>query len=148
MKYFFLLFLFILSASCANTVKDADEVSLQKGTSDEIEILNGNYQLIFLNGGDVSSEDIFLKIDKKGESLEINTGCNVLMVDFLQQKENISFQSPVSTEMYCEGKMENEEKLMKILPEISEIGNSAGDLLYLKSEKKVLLTIQKTEYRE
>lgn len=143
MKYFFLLVILILFGSCANSVKETEEVVEQNIPSEGIEILSGSYQLISLNGEDVSSEDIYMKIDKKGESLVINTGCNVLMVDFIQQEEKIKFQQPVSTEMYCEGKMENEEYLKKILPEISEIENAAGDLLYLKNEKDVLLTIQK-----
>ncbi len=148
MRYIFLLFLTTSFLSCANTVKEADPISEQTEPSAEIEDLSGNYQLISLNGEDVSSEEIFLKIDDKGESLVINTGCNVLRVDFLQQKEKIKFQLPVSTKMYCEGKMENEENLNIVLPKISEIEKQDENILYLKNAGNMLLTIQNIEKSE
>lgn len=143
MRNIFLLFLTTSFLSCANTVKEADPISEQKETSGEIEILTGNYQLIFLNGEDVSSKEFFLKVDDKGESVVINAGCNVLRVNFIQQKEKINFQPPVSTKMYCKGKMENEKKLNDILPKISEIEKSDENMLYLKNGGNVLLTMQK-----
>lgn len=142
MKYTFLLILSVIFLSCANTVKETDELS-NEISSEEIEKLSGAYKLITLNGKEVSSEDLFLKIDEKGESMVINTACNAIMVDFLQQKKEIKFQQPVSTEMYCEGKMKVEEELKVILPKVSEIGKSAEGLIYFKKDGNVLLTIEK-----
>jgi heat shock protein HslJ len=67
----------------------------------------------------------------------------MLQMDFFQKKEKINLQPPVSTKMHCAGKMEIENILNKILPEITEIERSAENLFYLKNDKEVLLTIKK-----
>ena len=108
-------------------------------------MLSGEYQLITLKEENVSSEDIYLKIDDKGESLMINAGCNVLRVDFIQENELISFQPPVSTKMYCEGKMTYENTLNLILPDISEIQGREDKLVFLSEENEELLTVRKTK---
>ena len=100
MKQLSLLLVLFLFISCANAKKGANELTGDPQDPEEIEMLSGEYQIITLKEENISSEDIYLKIDDKGESLMINAGCNVLRVDFVQEKERISFQPPVSTNMY------------------------------------------------
>lgn len=145
MKHLSLLLCLLLFVSCANVKKGANEPTVGSQDLGEIEMLSGEYQLITLKEENISSEDIYLKIDDKGESLMINAGCNVLRVDFTQEKEHISFQSPVSTKMYCEGKMTHENTLNLILPDISEIQSKEDKLVFLSKENDVLLTVRKTE---
>lgn len=148
MKQLPLLFALFLFMSCANTKKGANEFNSDSHDLGEIEMLSGEYQLIALKDENISSEDIYLKIDDKGESLMVNAGCNVLRVDFVQENERISFQPPVSTKMYCEGKMSYENTLNLILPDISEIQRKADNLVFLSKENQVLLTVRKTDNSE
>lgn len=148
MKHLSLLICLLLFVSCANVKKGANDPNGDSQDLGEIELLSGEYQLITLKEENISSEDIYLKIDEKGESFMINAGCNVLRVDFIQDKERVSFQSPVSTKMYCEGKMAHEETLNLILPDISKIQGNEERLVFLSKENVVLLTLQKTEKSE
>ncbi len=148
MKQLSLLFVLFLFMSCANAKKGANELNSDSQELGEIEKLSGKYQLLTLKDENISSEKIYLNIDDKGESLMVNAGCNVLRVDFFQKNDSISFQPPVSTKMYCEGKMTNENILNLVLPEISEIQKSADNLLFLSEENEVLLTARKTEKSE
>ena len=145
MKQFSLLLVLLLFISCANAKKGANELTGDSQDPGEIEMLSGEYQLITLKDENVSSEDIYLKIDDKGESLMINAGCNVLRVDFIQENEYISFQPPLSTKMYCEGKMTYENTLNLILPDISEIQGREDKLVFLSEENEELLTVRKTK---
>ena len=145
LSFLFGLFLFV---ACANAKKGTNDHIGDSQDLGDIEMLSGEYHLISLNGKNISSEDFYLKIDDKGESLIINTGCNALRVDFIQKNDSISFQPPVSTKMYCEGKMTYENTLNLILPEVSEIQKNADDLVFLSKEKEILLTIRKTEKSE
>ncbi len=145
MKQLSLLLVLFLFISCANAKKGANELTGDPQDPEEIEMLSGEYQIITLKEENISSEDIYLKIDDKGESLMINAGCNVLRVDFVQEKERISFQPPVSTKMYCEGKMTHENTLNLILPDISEIQSKEDKLVFLSKENDLLLTVRKTE---
>lgn len=148
MKQLSLLLVFLLFISCANTKKGANELTGDSQDPVEIEMLTGEYQLITLKEENISSEDIYLKIDDKGESLMINAGCNVLRVDFIQEDELISFQPPVSTKMYCEGKMTYENTLNLILPDISKIQGREDKLVFLSEENEELLTVRKTKKSE
>ena len=148
MKQLTLLLSLLLFMSCANAKKGANDLigdSPDLKESGEIEKLSGEYHVITLKEENISSEDIYLKIDDKGESLMINAGCNRLQVDFVQEKEQISFQPPASTKMYCEGKMAFENTLNLILPEISEIQSSENNLVFLSKENEVLLTVRKNK---
>lgn len=148
MKKLSLLLGLLLLASCANALKGPNELDRDAQDLGEIEVLSGQYHLITLNHKTISSEDIYFNIDDKGESLMINAGCNVLRVDFIQENERIFFQPPVSTKMYCEGKMTYENTLNLILPEVFEIQGSADDLIFLSKENEVLLIVRKTEKSE
>lgn len=151
MKQLFVLLSLLLFVSCANAKKGANELtgdSHELREVEEIEKLSGEYHIITLKEENIYSKDIYLKIDDQGESLMINAGCNVLRVDFVQENERISFQPPVSTKMYCEGKMTYENTLNSILPDISEIQSSVDNLVFLSKENDVLLTVRKTKKSE
>ncbi|MFO8146098.1 MAG: META domain-containing protein [Bacteroidota bacterium] len=148
MKQLSLLLGLLFFMSCANVKKGANEVNSDSSISEEIEPLSGEYKLITLKEENISSEDIYLKIDDKGESLMINAGCNVLQVDFIQENERISFQQPVSTKMYCEGKMTYENILNSVLPEVFEFQSREDKLVFLSEKNEVLLTVRKTKKSE
>lgn len=150
MKQLSLLIGLLLFVACANTKKGANENELNRDSNDlgEIEMLSGEYHVITLKEENISSEDIYLKVDDMGEALMINAGCNVLRVDFIQVKDGINFQPPVSTKMYCEGKMTYENTLNSILPEITEIQSREDNLVFLSEGNEVLLTVRKKEKSE
>ena len=148
MKQLSLLLCLLLFASCANAKKGSNELTGNPQDLGEIEMLSGEYHVITLKEENISSEDIYFKVDDMGESLMINAGCNVLRVDFIQVKDSINFEPPVSTKMYCEGKMTYENTLNSILPEIIEIQRREDNLVFLSKENEVLLTAQKTEKSE
>ena len=85
------------------------------------ESLHGYYLLSELKTENVSGEDILFRFDSIKSEVAGNAGCNRFLSVYTHQNSKIEFQPPVSTKMYCEGKMEREMEIMELLPKISEI---------------------------
>lgn len=107
--------------------------------------LHGNYHLKELNLKDVSSEKMMLKFDSIQKSVSGYAGCNSFGAGFEHSAEKIKFTDAMSTEMYCEGKMEREKEIMDALPKISEVTTIKEQIVFYSGNNERLLTIQKQD---
>lgn len=113
-----------------------------------IESLMGEFDVTEIKGIDVSSKDITLKVNSEENSLSVNAGCNILLSNFHPTEGIIVVEPPVGTRMYCEGRMENEERLAKVLPEITKITHTKDKYLFLSNTNEVLISVLKNEESE
>lgn len=113
-----------------------------------IEDLEGDFKVTAINGTDVSSEDVILKVNSEGNSLSVSAGCNILLSNYKLKEGNIIVEPPVGTRMYCEGKMKNEQALAKVLPEIAKLKQTADKYLFLSSTNEALITVLKNDQSE
>ncbi|UBZ08315.1 META domain-containing protein [Salegentibacter mishustinae] len=139
-------FLFILSAflmmSCGNS-----EEKISEDPAD-LKSLNGNYELLEMDGEDISAEGFILNFEGKEQRLSGKTGCNNFVATYKVQDSIVKFNPPLGTKMYCEGEMEYEEIFNEVIPEIRKVRISDKDLIFLSAENQELLNLQKTEDSE
>ena len=106
--------------------------------------LHGNYLLKELNSEDIS-ERVILQFDTIQKIVTGNAGCNRFSSGFEHSEEKITFIDPVSTKMYCEGKMELELKIIDILPVISEVTEDKRKVVFYSENNERVLALQKQE---
>lgn len=141
-----LMALMVILCSCGSNQERADN-------NDESEAkipgkLHGNYLLNELKTESTSGEDIIFRFDSIKSEVAGNAGCNRFLSVYTHQNSKIEFQPPVSTKMYCEGKMEREMEIMELLPKISEIVHQNEEILLLSEENELLLKLKKTSRSE
>lgn len=147
MKYLMLL-LVLFFFSCGDKQEQQEEPMKPKtGISEEME-LSGSYVLKQLRKKDVASEDITMRMDEKRNEVMGNAGCNRFSARYERNGNEIVFQQPVSTKMFCEGKMEREQEIMDLFSEIAEVKEQGNNLIFISKSGETLITIEKTTNRE
>lgn len=139
-KLVFVLSLAFLFFSCGNQSVSEDPSDL-KGK-------NGNYDLVTLDGENISSEGFILELEGEKKRLSGKTGCNNFVVTYEIEDKHLKFNQPLSTEMYCEGEMEYEETFGETLPKIRKVKISEEELVFLSEENNELLRLQKIKKSE
>ena len=139
-KIVLFLSLTLMLFSCGND-------SVSENPSD-LKEKSGNYNLINLDGKDISSEGFILELNGEKQRLSGKTGCNNFVATYEVEEKNLKFNQPLGTKMYCEGEMEYEESFGEILPQIRKVKISEEDLVFLSEENKELLKLQKIKNSE
>lgn len=139
-KLVFILSLTFLFFSCGNETVSEDPSDLKKKS--------GNYNLINLDGEDISSEGFILEVEGEKQRLSGKTGCNNFVATYEIEDKQLEFSSPMSTKMYCEGEMEYEETFGEVLPQITKVQISEEELVFLSEENNELLKLQKIKKSE
>ena len=142
MKKFMCAFL-ILIYSCGSNQENKSENSGVDQESAENLKLHGSYLIEKMKNENVTSEKIELKFDSILKEVTGNAGCNRFGAGYERTGIKITFKPVVSTKMYCEGKMEMENAITEILPQISQMILQDGELVLMNEELDPLLTIEK-----
>lgn len=139
-KLVFILSLTFLFFSCGNESVSEDPSDLKEKS--------GNYNLINLDGEDISSEGFILEVEGEKQRISGKTGCNNFVTTYEVENKELKFSSPMSTKMYCEGEMEYEETFGEVLPQIRKVQISEEELVFLSKENNELLKLQKIKKSE
>ncbi|PRX52091.1 META domain-containing protein [Salegentibacter salegens] len=142
MKKILFIFSVFLMISCGNS---EDKISEDPA---DLKSLNGNYELLELDGEDISAQGFILNFNGTEQRLSGKTGCNNFVATYKIEDSIVKFNPPLGTKMYCEGQMEYEEILNELIPEIRNVRISDKDLIFLSGENQELLNLQKTEDSE
>ncbi len=140
-KLLFILSLFLI-VSCGNSEEKISEDPV------DLNSLNGDYELLEMDGEDISSEGFILNFNGSEQRLSGKTGCNNFVAAYKIEDSIVKFNPPLGTKMYCEGQMEYEEIFNEVIPEIRNVRISDKDLIFLSGENQELLNLQKTEDSE
>ncbi|HET8753733.1 MAG TPA: META domain-containing protein [Salinimicrobium sp.] len=132
MKTFLLFLSLIILNSCANFTQK----------SIVIHHLDGQFQLIELNGKDVSSKDFIFNFLPAENRVFGETGCNGFSANFKQQDENFGFIDPLSTKKFCDGKMETENKILNALLETKSFKMKENEFIFFGEDKEQLFTLK------
>jgi heat shock protein HslJ len=134
---------FIISAflmiSCGDSEKEISEDPAA------LNAINSEYELLEIEGQDVSSEGFNLQFNGEEQRLSGKLGCNNFVATYKIQDSVIKFNPPLGTKMYCEGKMEYEDDFGKILPKIRNVKIEDNDLTLLSGDNEELLSLKKTD---
>ncbi|MBZ9632321.1 META domain-containing protein [Salegentibacter sp. LM13S] len=140
-KILFLISVFLI-VSCGNS-----EEKISEDPAD-LKSINSDYELLEMDGEDISSEGFILNFNGEEQRLSGKTGCNNFVATYKIEDSIIKFNPPMGTKMYCEGQMEYEEIFNEVIPEIRNVRISDKDLIFLSGENQELLNLQKTEDSE
>ena len=141
MKKFLCAFLIFLY-SCGSNQENKSETSGGDMESAENFKLHGSYLIQKIRNENVS-EKIELKFDSITNEVSGNAGCNRFGSGYERTGIKIAFRPVVSTKMYCEGKMEMENAITEILPQVFQMIIQDGELVLMNEELEPLLTIEK-----
>ncbi|MBZ9728216.1 META domain-containing protein [Salegentibacter sp. JZCK2] len=142
MKKILLLISAFVIVSCGNS-----EEKISEDPAD-LKSLKGDYELLEMDGEDISSEGFILIFNGEEQILSGKTGCNNFVATYKIEDSIVKFNPPLGTKMYCEGQMEYEEIFGEVIPEIRNVRISDKDLIFLSGENQELLNLQKTEDSE
>ncbi len=68
-----------------------------------------------------------------------NTGCNSFSGEYVIVNKEILFSKMISTKMFCDGRMEIENKYLTALTEINKLQLSEEELILLKDDDPILI---------
>lgn len=129
---FILMLIFV--ASCANTAE----------TTGSNEALDGEFIVTGLRGNDFSSEELMLHFNPIGNTISGNTGCNQFSATFHQEGKEVVFTTPISTRIYCEGKMETEKLILLSFEKVSKFVRTGNDFVFYSEENQPVITLTKS----
>lgn len=109
----------------------------------EVVSLNGTYKILNLQGEDVSTQNYSLTFTPTEHRVTGETGCNGFSAKYIQENNVLSIGRAMSTRMYCEGKMEMEQKIINHLEDVAKVEKRGKDLVLVSTDNRSLFTIQK-----
>lgn len=131
MKHTCYLILSLLLYSCSSS-RETDfnlpdeliktEWKLIKLYEDDLSSLSANPTLNFLNDSELGG----------------NTGCNSFGGEYVMKNKILTIKNIFSTKMFCEGRMEIENKYLNALKEINKLQIVEDQLILFKDENSVL----------
>ena len=132
MKIYLLLCLFAL-ASC-NAVQHTADIPM---------LGESNWKLVAIEQKPVNFGDrAFLKFDEKKNKVSGKAVCNSFSSDYEMAGQKITFSGINSTEMYCEGIMDDENQIITQLQKFNRY-EVKSDKLYFFAEEKLVLTFKR-----
>jgi heat shock protein HslJ len=127
------LFLLILSSSCSIMNQKADYVNLGES----------QWTLMSIQGSPISlGGDAVLSFDEKESTISGVAACNSFTAEYEMMRKAVKFLSIVSTKKYCEGRMDEENKIISNLQLVTRYDVKAN-MLYLYSQDQLLLTYKR-----
>ncbi|MBC7760111.1 MAG: META domain-containing protein [Phormidesmis sp. FL-bin-119] len=132
MKIYLLLCLFALT-SC-NAVQH---------TADIPKLGESNWKLVAIEQKPVNFGDrAFLKFDEKEHKVSGKAVCNSFSSDYEMSGQKITFSGIISTKMYCEGIMDDENQIITQFQKTNRY-EVKSDKLYLYAEGKLAMTFKR-----
>lgn len=128
MKKIIFAFLALIIASCG-------------GSKEVIANLDGEYQLRLLDEEDVSAEDLSFTFNPSEKRISGETTCNGFSAQYTQENNVLSIGRAMSTRMYCEGRMEMEQKIISSLEDVARVEKNGKDLVFFSTDNRRLFTL-------
>lgn len=134
MKRLIILLIFILAiSSCQVFHPDADSPKLG----------NTKWRITSIKQRPTNLKDNgFITFDEKDGKIAGQAACNTFFGDYVIVRKTITFGSISSTEMFCEGLMDEEHQILSNLENVKRFEIKA-DMLYLYSSDELVLTFKR-----
>lgn len=138
MKWIYFLIAGFVLAGCGNTGTQKDDVP----------VLEGTYQIIQVGDSRINDPEMTMTFDVEEGRMNGHAGCNGFSASYQLNDSSIEFSRPISTKMYCEGKMEIEDYIFQVLDTISAVRSNNGRVELYSTDQTTLITLRKQENRE
>lgn len=117
--------------------------SIMNQQADYTDLGGSQWKLISIDGSPISlGDNAILTFDEKDSKINGVAACNKFSADYEMLRKALKFGSLISTKMYCEGKMDEENKIISNLQNVTRYEVKAN-MLYLYSQDQLLLTYKR-----
>lgn len=114
------------------------------GSSKEVVVdLNGDYKLMSIQGEVLSAQDLSITFTPAENRITGETGCNGFTAKYTQENNVLSIGQAMSTRMYCEGKMETEQKIISSLENVAKVKKDGKELVFYSTDNQRLFSLTK-----
>ena len=110
--------------------------------------ISGKYSVKTLNNNTENLGNLIFDFNSEEKRLAITTDCNNITAEYEIGKNKLQFSNAISTRKFCQGAMDNENTISKVLPKIEKFSFSEKELKLLSNDNKVLISLIKTEKSE
>lgn len=132
MKWIFSFIIALLLVGCGSTNSGVGQSPF----------LEGEYQIVGVGGEALDNPEFTIIFDLEEQSAYGYVGCNRFSSGFTQDGNSLHFNRSISTKMYCEGKMEIEDQVLRSLEEVTGVRRDNGNLVLHSSENEDLIIIK------
>ena len=133
----------ILQLLALLTIWASSSCSIMNQQADFAELGGSQWKLISIDGSPMSlGDNAILTFDEKENKINGVAACNKFSADYEMLRKALKFGSIISTKMYCEGKMDEENKIISNLQNVTRYEVKAN-MLYLYSQDQLLLTYKR-----
>ncbi|WBL25522.1 META domain-containing protein [Zunongwangia sp. HGR-M22] len=140
--------LLIISCKEENKPKETPNLSESDQKTLNNSEISGEYSVKTLNRKKENLGNLIFDFISEEKRLAINTDCNNIAAEYEIGKDQLTFSNAISTRKFCQGAMDNENIISKILPKITKFDFSEKELRLLSSNNEVLISLIKTEKSE
>lgn len=113
--------------------------SILNQTSDDAKLGETTWKLISITGTPVSlGGNAVIEFDEKDSKVSGIAACNSFVAGYEMLRNTIKFESIITTKKYCEGKMDEEGKIISNLQKVTHYDVKA-DKLYFYGKQQLLL---------
>jgi heat shock protein HslJ len=117
--------------------------SIMNQSADNAELSPSEWRLISINGAPMSlGGNAVLRFNEKETQINGIAACNSFSADYEMLRKSIKFGNIITTKKYCEGKMDEENKIITNMQNVSRYEVKAN-MLYLYSQDELLLTYKR-----
>lgn len=114
------------------------------GSSKEVVVdLNGEYKLMSLQGEDLSDRDLNFTFTPAEHRISGETGCNDFSAKYTQENNVLSIGRAMSTRMFCEGRMDTEQKIINSLEDVARVKKDGNELVFYSTANQRLFSLTK-----
>ncbi len=107
------------------------------------EFPSGKYKIVSLNAEKYKAKnDYFVNINSEEKRIGGKFDCNNFTVDYEKEKNTINFGYAISTKMYCEGQMHNENAFFGKLNAIKTWGYKNQTLKFLDENNNLIVELK------
>ncbi|WBL22529.1 META domain-containing protein [Zunongwangia sp. HRR-M8] len=144
------IFSSLLIFSCKEENKPKETPNLSESDQKKLNNseISGEYSVKTLNNKKENLGNLIFDFISEEKRLAITTDCNNIAAEYEIGKDQLTFSNAISTRKFCQGAMDNENTISKILPKITKFDFSEKELRLLSSNNEVLISLIKSEKSE
>ncbi|MFC6857782.1 META domain-containing protein [Zunongwangia atlantica] len=144
------IFSFIFLSACKEENKPKETPNLSESeqkTLNNSEI-SGKYSVKTLNNNTENLGNLIFDFNSENKRLAVTTDCNSIGAEYKISENTLTFSNTISTRKFCQGAMDNENTISKVLRKVEKFNFSEKELKLLSKDNQVLISLIKTEKSE
>ncbi|MCL6219646.1 META domain-containing protein [Zunongwangia pacifica] len=138
-------FLFLSACKQENKPKETPNLSEAEHKTLNNSEISGKYSVKTLDNSTENLGNLIFDFNSENKTLAVTTDCNNIGASYEISKNKLTFSNAISTRKFCQGAMQNENTISKVLRNIEKFSFSEKELKLLSNDNQILISLIKTE---